>query len=132
MEKGKKRMIYGIIFIMLFMVEVLIGLYIHDNIIRPYVGDVIVVLVVYCFVRIIIPEGVKRMPLYVFVFATFVEGLQYFQLVKVLGLEDNTFAKVLIGSTFDVKDIVMYGVGCVVILICQHISPAIYKECKVT
>ncbi|MDE6760478.1 MAG: DUF2809 domain-containing protein [Lachnospiraceae bacterium] len=53
--------------------------------------------------------------LYVFFFAAGVEGLQYFNLVRVLGLEENVFLRVLIGSVFDWKDILCYAAGCVVL-----------------
>lgn len=116
MSRKGKRIYYGIAFLILLIIEVVIALYVHDNFIRPYIGDVLVVSVVYCFVRVFIPEGVKLMPLYVFMFAAFVEVLQYFQLVKLLKLEENVFARVIIGSTFDINDIVCYGVGSIVIV----------------
>lgn len=116
MSGKDKRIYYGITFLILLIIEVVIAMYVHDNFIRPYIGDVLVVAVVYCIVRVIIPDGVKLMPLYAFIFAAFVEVLQYFQLVKVLKLEDNTLVRVIIGSTFDIKDIVCYGVGTIVIV----------------
>lgn len=93
-------------------VEVFIALYVHDQFIRPYVGDVLVVIVLYCFVRIWFPVGWKKLPLYIFLFAAGVEILQYFRLVELLGVERNTFLRILLGSVFDVKDIICYGVGC--------------------
>ena len=55
------------------------------------------------------------MPLYIFIFSAFVEILQYFKLVEVLGLQDNRFARIVIGSVFDWKDILCYGVGCILL-----------------
>ena len=116
MKRQDKRLHYGITFLILLMIEVVIAIYVHDDFIRPYIGDVLVVAVVYCFVRIFVPDGVKLMPLYVFIFAAFVEVMQYFQLVKVLGLEENIFARILIGSTFDIKDIFCYFIGFIIII----------------
>nr|WP_312578046.1 DUF2809 domain-containing protein [Sedimentibacter sp.] len=115
MNRKNKRIYYGISFLILMIVEIVIALYVHDNFIRPYIGDVLVVAVVYCFVRFFVPNGVKFMPLYIFIFAASVEVLQYFQLVKLLKLEECVLARVIIGSTFDIKDIVCYGIGSVVI-----------------
>lgn len=112
---GLGRLHYGVIFLLLLAVEVLIALYVHDDFIRPYVGDVLVVVVVYCFIRIWMPDRCRLLPLYVFLFAAGVEVLQYFDLVSVLGLEENVFLRVLIGSVFDWKDILCYAVGCVVL-----------------
>ena len=51
----KKRLVYLSATIILLITEVLIALYVHDDFIRPYVGDAIVVIVIYTFVRIWMP-----------------------------------------------------------------------------
>ena len=109
----KKRIPYILATLILLGIEVLIALFVRDKFIRPYVGDVLVVVVVYTFVRCFIPEKIKLLPLYVFAFASGVEVLQYIQVVKILGLENNPFFATLIGTTFDIKDIICYGIGCV-------------------
>ena len=111
----KKRTIYIIATILLLTIEVLIALFMHDKFIRPYVGDVLVVVVIYTFIRCFIPEKIRLLPLYVFIFSAGVELLQYIQIVKILGLQDNPFFATLIGTTFDVKDIICYGAGCVIL-----------------
>lgn len=116
---SRKRVFYGIATALLLMTEVLIALYVHDNFIRPYIGDVLVVVVIYCFIRIFLPEGIPLLPLYVFCFAALVEISQYFHIVELLHLENNTFFRILIGSVFDVTDIVCYGAGCLLIAICS-------------
>ena len=78
----KKRIFYIISFLVIFCMEVLIALYVRDRFIRPYVGDMLVVVLVYSFVRIFLPTGIPRMPFYVFLFACLVEVLQYFRLVE--------------------------------------------------
>lgn len=122
MISKSKRLYYSIAFLLLFMTEAVIAIYVHDDFIRPYIGDVLVVAVVYCFVRIFVPDGMKYMPLYVFIFAAIVEVLQYFQLVKVLGLEENTFVRIIIGSTFDIKDIFCYFIGFILIVLWEMVK----------
>lgn len=107
-----KRILYGITTIILLVIEVLIALYVHDSIIRPYVGDILVVVVIYTFVRIFIPERVALLPVYIFVFAAGVELLQLINIVDVLGVRDSSFFSVLIGTVFDIKDVICYAVGC--------------------
>ena len=111
----KKRIFYLIITIILFSVEVLIALYVHDNFIRPYVGDMLVVIVIYSFVRIFIPEKCSLLPLFIFIFAVAVEILQWFHIADILGVADNRFLSTLIGGVFDMKDILCYGVGCILL-----------------
>lgn len=109
----KNRTPYILSTLALLSIEVLIALFCHDNFIRPYIGDVLVVVVIYTFLRIWIPRGVSFLPLYIFLFATGVEVLQYFRIVELLGLGNNAFFRVLIGSVFDIKDIICYFIGCV-------------------
>lgn len=117
----KKRIIYVVLTIILLLIEVLIALFVQDRFIRPYVGDVLVIMVLYTFVRIFVPEGVRGLPVYLFGFAAMVELAQYFRIVKRLGLEDNRFFSVLIGSVFDIKDIVCYAVGAALIIVGQKV-----------
>ena len=111
----KKRILYAVATLFLLLIEVIIALYVHDDFIRPYVGDVLVVIVIYTFIRIIVPEKCKLIPLFLFVFAAGVELLQLANIVEILGVADNKFLKILIGSVFDIKDIVCYAVGCVIL-----------------
>ena len=121
MKETKKRISYALITLGLLAVEVLIALFVHDKFIRPYIGDVLVTVLICAFLRIFIPKGVKLLPLYVFIFAAGVEVLQYFRLVEMLGLSDNRFFSILIGSVFDVMDIICYGVGCVAVFAVEKI-----------
>ena len=109
----KKRIGYTVATLIIFLIELLIDLFVRDKFIRPYVGDMLVVVLIYTGLRIVLPEKPRLLPLYVFFFAALVEGLQAVKLVELLGLAENKFFSVLIGTTFDVKDIICYGVGCV-------------------
>lgn len=113
--KKTQRIKYALAFVILLFIEVMIALYVRDSFVRPYVGDMLVVIAIYCFIRIFIPDKICLLPLYIFIFATGVEILQYFNIVEILGLENNTFFSLLIGSVFDIKDIGCYGVGCLIL-----------------
>ncbi len=121
-KRNQLRVKYAIVFVLLLFVEVMIALYVHDTFVRPYVGDMLVVILVYSFTRIFIPERCRLLPLYVFLFAAGVEVLQYFKLVQVLGLESNRFMRIVLGSVFDIKDIVCYGVGSILLEVYERIK----------
>ncbi len=123
-NKIKKRIVFLITFIILLVIEVLIALYVQDDFIRPYVGDILVVVLLYYLVRIFLLEKAPFLPLYLFLFAAGIELLQYFQFVELLGLQNNTFARILLGSVFDWRDIGCYAIGCILISIFEKI---IYK-----
>lgn len=122
----KKRLPYITGFLILLIVEILIALFVHDNFIRPYIGDVIVVWVVYCFVKIFLPKiNGYLTAVGVMIFAFIVEFLQYVHIVDVLGLGNIKFFRVLIGTSFSPVDLLCYAVGTAVTML------LIYSDCKI-
>ncbi|MBP3922551.1 MAG: DUF2809 domain-containing protein [Ruminiclostridium sp.] len=117
--KTKLRIIYAITFLAVLLIEICISLFIHDDFIRPYVGDVLVMVLICALLRIFIPEEVKLLPAYVFIFAAAVEIAQYFDIVKLLGFEDNAFLSTIIGRTFSLHDILCYGAGCILFFVAK-------------
>lgn len=115
----KTRLLYALCFIVLLLVEIGIGMYVRDAFVRPYVGDALVVVLIYCFVRVFVPRGIPQLPVYVFAFACFIEILQYFRLVDVLGIT-NRVARIMLGATFDVKDLASYAAGCLLIVLAER------------
>lgn len=110
----KRRLLFLALFIFLFVIEVLIALYVHDDFVRPYVGDMIVTILVWSFARIVFPKKLKLMSLYVMIFATLIEVGQYFNYVELLGVQNNPVLVTIMGTSFAWADIACYAVGCVV------------------
>lgn len=110
---------YAVAFVLLFSIELGIALYVHDDFIRPFVGDVLVVILLYFLLRIFIARPPARLPFYLFLFAAAVEIGQYFQMVRLLGLEGNAVLRIALGSTFDFTDILCYFVGYLILLFWQ-------------
>lgn len=107
-----KRLVYLLIFFSLLATEIVIALFVNDAFVRPYVGDMLVTLLLCCLCRVIVPDKVRLLPVYVFVFAACVEIGQYFDLVALLGLEGNRILSIALGRTFSWLDLVCYAVGC--------------------
>ncbi|MBQ2916226.1 MAG: DUF2809 domain-containing protein [Clostridia bacterium] len=126
----KLKFIYLVLFAVLLLTEICIALFIRDNFIRPYVGDILVTVLLCSFVRIFIPNGLKLLPVYVFIFAAAVETAQYFDIVKILGLENNKFLSVLIGRTFSLHDILCYAIGCVLFFIADFFIHRHFSKTK--
>lgn len=108
----KRRITYAALFVIIFLIELYIALYVHDDFVRPYIGDVFVTALICCFCRIFFPRGIKLLPLYVLIFSFLVETAQYFNVVTLLGLQDNALACTIIGTSFSHIDLVCYAVGC--------------------
>ena len=119
--KKKLRIVYGVAFLLILIAEILIALFIRDSFVRPYVGDMLVTVLICSFIRIFIPEKFSAAPLFIFLFSLFVEIGQYFDFVKLLGLDKNLFLSTLLGRTFSVADIICYGIGCVVFAVVDYI-----------
>ena len=109
-----KRVIYVAIFCSLLAVEVCIALFVHDAFVRPYVGDMLVTLLLCCMCRVILPDKIRLLPVFVFLFAACVEIAQYFDVVALMGLTDNRLLSIALGRTFSWMDLVCYAIGCVV------------------
>lgn len=43
-----KSFFYAICFVVILVVEIIIGIYVRDNFVRPYMGDALVVVLIYC------------------------------------------------------------------------------------
>src|SRR5690606_2367921 len=102
---------FFIMALIVFAVEVFIALFVHDNFIRPYLGDVIVIWFVYYFIRAFVNIRAFYIAVFTLIFSFVVETGQYFKLIYLLGLEENTLARVVIGTSFSWWDIVCYIIG---------------------
>ena len=60
----------------LFVAEVLIALFVRDKFVRPYFGDYLVVILIYCSIRAFIKVSPIKLAIGVLVFAYSVEVLQ--------------------------------------------------------
>ena len=73
-----RRLVFGILSLLLLGIEVLIGLFAHGWV-RSYLGDVLVVILLYTIVRTIIPHKIKKwfvLPTIILLFSFIVEFLQ--------------------------------------------------------
>ncbi len=111
---------YFSIGVLLLVIEVLIALFVHDQIIRPYVGDVLVVIMIYCWVKAFFAAPVFTTAMAVLAFSFVVEGLQYLHIVNRLGLQHSRFAKTVIGTSFAWTDLLAYIIGIAVVLLAEY------------
>ncbi|NDW18541.1 DUF2809 domain-containing protein [Dysgonomonas sp. 216] len=108
-----------LLFIIILVIEVIIALFVKDDIIRPYVGDILVVMLMFYFVRSFINTKFRYIVVGVLLFAYLIEFFQYLGMVDILGVADNPFLRTVLGSTFSWGDIACYSIGA---LICYFIE----------
>lgn len=123
----KKRLPYIIGFVVLLIVEILIALFINGGFVRYYLGDVIVVWVIYLFVKALFPKINSYLTAFgVMLFAFLVEFLQYIHIVDILGLGNINFFRVLIGTSFSKIDLLCYACGTII----TFLGISIYKKIR--
>lgn len=105
--------------LLLFLIEVCIALFVHDHLIRPYIGDFLVVILIYCFLKSFLNIPVVTTAIGVLLFAYTVELLQYFRIVELLGLQHSRAARIIIGSSFEWQDMLAYTLGIASILVLE-------------
>jgi hypothetical protein len=120
---------YLLFTVLLLLIEIVIALFVHDNFIRPYAGDVLVVILIYCFLKTFLNIPALPTAIAVFLFACSVEYLQFLHITERLGLQNNTAAHIIIGSSFEWLDIAAYAAGTLLLLI---VETAIHRKKSTT
>lgn len=107
---NKKRMFYFFVFVGLFCIELYIALFVHDNFVRPYLGDVIFIPLVYCLLRTFVPKRFRFLLLGVLILAIGVEFAQLLGITKWIS-GGNPFLLALLGTSYSFVDIICYVAG---------------------
>ena len=107
---------YLLLAAIIFLTEIGIALFVDDRLVRPFVGDALVVVLIYCALRIFLNVKYWKTALGVFLFACLIEILQYFDYVKLLGLEQNRILSTAMGRTFEWLDFAAYFAGFLLII----------------
>jgi Protein of unknown function (DUF2809) len=108
--------------LLLFLIEVCIAVFANDSFIRPFVGDALVVILIYCFVRAFWSIAPYIVASAVLALSYTAEILQYFNLVNKLGIQNNKVLVVALGSVFDWKDILAYTIGIILVIFLENIK----------
>lgn len=101
----------------LFGVEFLIAtLFKNIGFIRGYLGDVLVVILLYYIVLSFVKVKHKGKLIWgIFAFAVAVEVLQYFGVASHLGFAKGSIGYIILGNHFSWADIICYAIGCLIL-----------------
>ncbi|MCQ2431360.1 MAG: DUF2809 domain-containing protein [Clostridia bacterium] len=106
----RPRLPYLIGAVVLLLVEILIGAFLHDAFIRPYGGDILVIPLLAAIWRIVFPKKPRHIGLYMIGAGFLAEFLQLIGFCRIMGLEGTIWA-VILGTGFSVLDLLCYIVG---------------------
>jgi len=115
-----RRGVYLVAAIVLFAIEVFIALFVRDDFIRPYVGDVLAIGLVYAALRALTPLSFPQALVVTLAIALVIELAQALGLLGALGLADNELVRIVLGGMFDWHDLAAYAAGGVIIAAIEH------------
>jgi hypothetical protein len=124
------KLSYFLLTLALIGVETFIGVRMHDTLIRPYGGDLLIVVLLYCLILSFWDLPVVPLALGVLAFSYLEEMGQYFHLADRLGFTKPSLLRTLIGTYFTWVDMLSYTLGIGLVLgaeglkhyLCDHLS----------
>ena len=121
--KDIRRVYYIAAFGLLIITEILIGMY-ATGWIRNYLGDVLVVVLLYALFRSISPEKPKKwyiVPTCILLFSFMVEFLQLWGFCDRFGIT-NRLLRIIIGTGFSYLDLLSYTIGIIPCYIIEFLT----------
>ncbi len=118
-----KRSVYALLTAALLITEILIGLF-ATGWVRYYLGDVLVVILIYTIWRTVSPEKPSKrfvLPAAILVFASAVEFLQMWGFCDRLGIK-NRLVRTIIGTGFSVTDLGCYVIGLLPCFVSEYLN----------
>lgn len=109
---------YFLYFILLLAIEY--SLLFTKGFIRHTFGDFLVVILIYCFVMSFLKSNYKRVAFGVLILSYTIELIQLTNLLQYLHLEELKAAKIVLGNTFSILDLVAYTFGILTILLIER------------
>ncbi len=110
---------YFSVTVLLFITELFIANYMHDTIIRPYGGDFLAIILIYCCVKSFFNFPVIKTAVGVLIFSYAVEISQYFHFIKLIGWEHAKIARMILGTSFSFTDLLTYTLGLALVIIVE-------------
>lgn len=112
----KPTVTYFLIAILILGIEILIALYVRDQLVRPFLGDTLVIILLYSFVLFwfsVFQLDVSKLKvaLYVLLFAFLVEFAQWVHILDILDLRKFKIARIVLGTSYDWRDLIAYVAG---------------------
>ena len=111
-----------ILFLILFVIEVIIAFYVKQHFIRFIFGDFLIVIMLYYFFKSFLKATSFQIAIAVLLFAFIIEFLQLTKLLEILHLENNKLANLIFGNTFGITDLIAYTLGIITVLIIEKMA----------
>lgn len=128
MKRLPKNYIYYLIaFVILYGIEAFIVMR-TSGWIRGYIGDVLVIPLLYCLIRMFTDALPRILPVCLFGIGCLAEFLQFIRIHEILSIPEGTPFGIIIGTRADWIDVLCYAVGTLGILVSIHIIKSIRRQ----
>ena len=117
----KRRVGWAVTGVIILAIEIYIAVFIKGGFIRHYIDDVLATAMLYAFGRAIFKVAPINLAICVFVISLFIEALQYFKILEILGVK-SSILRIIFGGTFDWTDIICYLAGCILAYLFENLS----------
>ncbi len=104
----------------LILIELAIVFIVKTGFIRYTVGDYLCVILLYAIIRGCSSLSVRASAIVVLFIAYGIEFLQLTTFLSYFNLQDNYTAKLILGSTFEISDLVAYTLGIITTLLFEY------------
>ena len=111
---------YFLAFLILFITEVLIAVFLKDGFIRFTVGDFLVVILLYCFFGSFLKIKSLHNAIGTLAIAFGIEFLQLANILTYLNLNTNKWVNLIMGNHFSIQDLLAYTLGVIFIYLIDN------------
>ncbi len=109
-------------FFLLFLgIEIAIALWVRDRFVRPYLGDVLVIFLLFYALKSVLRQTTAVIATAVLLFAFLIEYLQFVKAIEWLGLSHNRIAQTVLGTSYSVHDLLCYSLGFLALFPLEHL-----------
>lgn len=113
----RNRSTYILLTVVVLIIEIAIERFLNDPFIRPYLGDALVVVLIYAFIMAVTTLQPETAMIATLIFSYLVEFAQAINIIEILGLSDQAFFRVILGTSFSWIDLVMYNLGILAVYV---------------
>lgn len=106
---------YFLLATFLFALEAGIAAFVHDGLVRPYGGDLLATVMLYCLLRSFWAGLAARTVWAALLISYLIEAAQYAHLLAHLGLAHSAAARLVLGSQFEWGDVLSYTLGALLV-----------------
>lgn len=96
--------------------EICIARFAHDRFVRPYVGDFLATILLYCLLKSVWSAPAGRVAAVALLVSYAIELAQLAHLLNRLGWQHSRLARLVLGSQFEWGDLLAYTLGAAVVL----------------